>query len=235
MPRTRGGLPLISLEEARAGLFAPHTRGSTLDFILLIPSRVVCPAHAGVYPPTRRSPPPYPSLPRTRGGLPHDYPGAGAIISFAPHTRGSTRRLDVHPHPIRVCPAHAGVYPMITREPEPSSRLPRTRGGLPIEDSGETVRLRFAPHTRGSTYVSWYGPRSYDVCPAHAGVYPCLHPWRYWSLCLPRTRGGLPHDYPGAGAIISFAPHTRGSTSGCTSMLKGRWVCPAHAGVYPSP
>ena len=70
LPRTRGGLPSGSLGTSTNVVFAPHTRGSTVVFVPLPPSALVCPAHAGVYPlqqPCRR----YDRcLPRTRGGLP---------------------------------------------------------------------------------------------------------------------------------------------------------------------
>ena len=81
LPRTRGGLPTSQALTTLPGMFAPHTRGSTVSAGGAASVRDVCPAHAGVYP-----------------GM------------FAPHTRGSTRMMTGRVEVAIVCPAHAGVY-----------------------------------------------------------------------------------------------------------------------------
>ena len=73
-----------------------------------------------------------------------------------------------------------------------------------------------------------------DVCPAHAGVYRWAGRGGRLRGRLPRTRGGLPSQPRAMAGLTRFAPHTRGSTA-----LRNQWdypsyVCPAHAGVYPT-
>ena len=50
---------------------------------------------------------------------------------FAPHTRGSTFVVSDRIAAIVVCPAHAGVYPLVPTNAVVHGSLPRTRGGLP--------------------------------------------------------------------------------------------------------
>ena len=131
LPRTSGGLPFIrwNLEWFRS--FAPHKRGSTVQIILVMPVRVVCPAQAGVYPRLLHTQPDNTGLPRTSGGLPYSSRGVSDFKPFAPHRRGSTSWKMVTWGYGPVCPAQAGVYLTSWLLRNGPKRLPRTGGGLP--------------------------------------------------------------------------------------------------------
>ena len=194
--------------------FAPHTRGSTVQGLVNPGGKGVCPAHAGVYLITIPHSQIVVCLPRTRGGLPPNIIGWFASSRFAPHTRGSTHYWYWHDALLNVCPAHAGVYPMLRVEFRTGKGLPRTRGGLPFRGPLLDVAKVFAPHTRGSTGAGKNGRKARLVCPAHAGVYPNRNGEYEIGLRsddrLPRTRGGLP-EYPTRASVTPrFAPHTRG-------------------------
>ena len=191
LPRTRGGLPAMERSSGTHAEFAPHTRGSTQQGGQCADCHIVCPAHAGVYPKRschRRS---QACLPRTRGGLPSRTFQCSPSGMFAPHTRGSTapgahsggRRAVCPAHAgvliqttmqhmrIVFCPAHAGVYLQGISPGDAGDSLPRTRGGLPFKIQQRLAFLKFAPHTRGSTFQNPATPGVLEVCPAHAGVY----------------------------------------------------------------
>ena len=110
LPRTRGGLPRAKGHRVSPFVFAPHTRGSTLEDDGRHFHHLVCPAHAGVYRWPGVANTGTSGLPRTRGGLPAEADANEGGASFAPHTRGSTHVYQPTFHPVAVCPAHAGVY-----------------------------------------------------------------------------------------------------------------------------
>ena len=130
-------------------------------------------------------------------------------IVFAPHTRGSTHRLHATAAS-HVCPAHAGVYRVIS--------------GM------SSSSFSFAPHTRGSTHDR--RPWEYQRCrlPRTRGGLPCAKTWQRHSGLVCPAHAGVYLKKAGAGAGAGFAPHTRGSTERFSPL---RTVCPAHAGVYP--
>ena len=135
----------------RNGVFAPHTRGSTVGVAQLLTVVVVCPAHAGVYRSSIEGLPAPNRLPRTRGGLPCGFTSDNSKDLFAPHTRGSTRSMGQRVRYPGVCPAHAGVYLTSGTWRTLPLGLPRTRGGLPLTMASSMLSIEFAPHTRGST------------------------------------------------------------------------------------
>ena len=153
---------------------------------------MVCPAQAGVYPPTTYLSNMRKSLPRPGGGLPGVNMVRRAGRGFAPPRRGSTQLRRVCYVDGHVCPAQAGVYPYLTASPIRPNRLPRPGGGLPTPGTCVGVPRRFAPPRRGSTVTILYVECDKDVCPAQAGVYPSGARLRDGLRCLPRPGGGLP-------------------------------------------
>ncbi len=193
-PRTRGGLPTLTLVKGSKTVSSPHTRGSSRRILQALPGAVVLPAHAGVFLCLTNHEGARMCPPRTRGGLPN---GGGELVvqrASSPHTRGSSlriRRVRVIEH---VLPAHAGVFRCVTRATPCMAGPPRTRGGLPATVSLSAGAIVSSPHTRGSSLIHASRKPGRSVLPAHAGVFPTpRHSSRNTSR-PPRTRGGLPAD-----------------------------------------
>ena len=192
--------------------FAPQTRGSTFHISMSERAGGVCPADAGVYPLLRTTRRRMGRLPRRRGGLPRALSPHWIPSRFAPQTRGSTLYSFGSDAAATVCPADAGVYPLSHCPQRPSTRLPRTGGGLPASERLLALATPFAPHRRGSTATQGARADHRVVCPAQAGVYLSGTGWTACTLRLPRTGGSLPCPVELSAFTTMFAPHRRGST-----------------------
>ena len=190
----------------------PHTRGCTSARWKHADCRRASPAHAGMYPATRRTASPSRRFPRTRGDVPPVGSAPARAYPLPPHTRGCTG-IEHNAMPAApASPAHAGMYPSATSSPSGSSGFPRTRGDVPVDLSAITAAGELPPHTRGCTPVVEDPEASDPASPAHAGMYPnpgCRTPL---AARFPRTRGDVPSLCGASGFISSLPPHTRGCT-----------------------
>src|SRR5699024_11019337 len=155
-------------------------------------------------------------LPRTRGDGPLLVTGRFFSSDFAPHTRGWSSVAYIVAGALGLCPAHAGMVPILPMPYRVPSSLPRTRGGGPRCPCSRESFLPFAAHTRG------WSPRIVDhriaarLCPAHAGMVPSARTSGVIFSTLPRTRG----DGPGLVAR-PFASESFASYAGeCNDRLK---------------
>ncbi len=88
LPRTRGDGPCACFSPITYKTFAPHTQGWSRGVHILLKTRFLCPAHAGMVPARWAWGRPPASLPRTRGDGPASISKGSTACSFAPHTRG---------------------------------------------------------------------------------------------------------------------------------------------------
>ena len=92
----------------------------------------------------------------------------------------------------------------------------------------------YSPLTRGCFFHRTTYACLYAVFPAHAGVFLCSMLSACFTLCIPRSRGGVSAWEAYESALKRYSPLTRG----CFSRLSGCGhrpiVFPAHAGVFPA-
>src|SRR5690606_32471146 len=95
-------------------------------------------------------------------------------------------------------------------------------------------RVRFPPHTRGSTRLDYVPDDYLGVSPAYAGIDLCLAKPPQPILRFPRIRGDRPGQYIWEPGLKAFPPHTRGSTDDDDLDDEEEIVSPAYAGIDPS-
>ena len=191
-PRTRGDVPCVRAAAGSGPRLPPHTRGCTPRKAILALAPAASPAHAGMYPLSPRLERRYQCFPRTRGDVPASIPGARIATALPPHTRGCTAPGRGAAGPHEASPAHAGMYPIRSRERWRCCSFPRTRGDVPGQGAAKCPCARLPPHTRGCTLIAGSRPLSWAASPAHAGMY--LHKEDFLTDLnrFPRTRGDVP-------------------------------------------
>ena len=112
LPRSRGDVPQQREASDVVVQSAPLTRGCSLSQEHDAPLACVCPAHAGMFPPSHPSRPKTLSLPRSRGGC--------SLIKCAMRSAWN------------VCPAHAGMFRKPMDRVSCDLCLPRSRGDVPV-------------------------------------------------------------------------------------------------------
>ena len=189
LPRTRGGLPLLTPIPRQALMFAPHTRGSTAVRRAALKAIDVCPAHAGVYQRQRRSNPAWEHPPiRLSGEPPRLFrPPTGVVfllrqvrikhITAGPGLGGSRRGAvgPGQPEPplaglllhrgrhanARLCDCHITVIMAVATS---QTRGPRTKSPgasrLPEYESGPLPQR--ITETRWTATMRPDGPRGYS-------------------------------------------------------------------------
>ena len=88
LPRTRGGISRARWLGKCVLISSPHTRGYFRRCPRFYPRLSLFPAHAGVFPSTRRRNSPKVPLPRTRGGISSGRHVLLVEVDSSPHTRG---------------------------------------------------------------------------------------------------------------------------------------------------
>ena len=113
--------------------------------------------------------------------------------------------------------------------------LPRASGDRPWRRKMRTMAERSAPRERGSTLAPhrrWSGS---GVCPARAGI-DLLHMHTFvHDSSLPRASGDRPSSTTPTRCASESAPRERGSTLGDAGLSRAAGVCPARAGIDPTP
>ena len=172
------------------------------------------PAHAGVFPTSRRPRKRFKALPRARGGISSITRRVRGPRSSSPRTRGYFPDDMARSADTALFPAHAGVFPSMTRGASACTSLPRARGGISERgkcgDSGDYS----SPRTRGSFRNIQRPLLSY--------------------VALPRARGGISEGVRSTRADRRSSPRTRGYFRRYQSEHDLTTLFPAHAGVFPA-
>ena len=193
---------------------SPHARGWSLPARHGHQPFPVFPACAGVVPPASSVSLVAPRLPRMRGGGPFLVEPRFTTNSSSPHARGWSR--DTRP----------GT--------KSAPRLPRMRGGGPSAFQAKQYDIKSSPHARGWSEIATQNHDMPDVFPACAGVVPTARTTADTKKGLPRMRGGGPCLPTRQGVTSPSSPHARGWSNRVGSLLDGRQVFPACAGVVPT-
>ena len=209
----------------------PHPRGSTGEVGDGWHGSGGSPASAGIDPRTADAGSRASWLPRIRGDRPSPSSFQCLHRMAPPHPRGSTlvtRLVSVLP---MGSPASAGIDPIPSRPPSPSSRLPRIRGDRPSGRWCIPRPWKAPPHPRGSTPCGLRQPGYAHGSPASAGIDLPRCPPDPAACRLPRIRGDRPT--PCSTRMLPFVapPHPRGSTlqaAGLGLVVDGS---PASAGI----
>ena len=172
LPRTRGDGPIKALAASAAIAASPHTRGWTLECLVMRQAGRGFPAHAGMDPSGSPRSAACCGLPRTRGDGPRWCRWALGIIRASPHTRGWTHALERRRPGLAGFPAHAGMDPGSPARARAAGRLPRTRGDGPGVMIPPPRVEEASPHTRGWTPDDLRGRDRGRGFPAHAGMDP---------------------------------------------------------------
>ncbi len=233
LPRTRGGISLRVLIVAPIIVSSPHTRGYFHFAYIEIEESALFPAHAGVFRHKLRSYNVSAALPRTRGGISYIRRAGLSRTLSSPHTRGYFRATPRQPLKNPLFPAHAGVFPALVRAAELMAPLPRTRGGISLEERTLTARAVSSPHTRGYFRLGDAHTQDTSLFPAHAGVFPKITEVSVSVSTLPRTRGGISVADLCSAHNVASSPHTRGYFRGRKRGHYSKVLFPAHAGVFP--
>ncbi len=101
--------------------------------------------------------------------------------------------------------------------------------------TSSVIRLPSAPPTRGWSRRNLLMAAAVHVCPAYAGMVPTRHRRPASPGRLPRLRGDGPVTEGYVHQHITSAPPTRGWSLRQRTNTARLVVCPAYAGMVPSP
>ena len=188
-PLTRGKLPVLGRELARAGLI---------------------PAHAGKTWSSRKVARPIRAHPRSRGeNLETDF-GSFNIMGSSPLTRGKRNGRDGGSRRTGLIPAHAGKTQSSSAWSGRAWAHPRSRGENASQAPHVTTGTGSSPLTRGKLRAQSRRRAHAGLIPAHAGKTLRRSRLRRPSRAHPRSRGeNSHHDFPLRSAWGS-SPLTRG-------------------------
>ena len=170
-PRVRGDVP----SSGRVGFcrvtFSPRARGCSLCITVGQNLGLVFPACAGMFltrPFTRLQ---IGGFPRVRGDVPKCNSKKAFLTAFSPRARGCSFVAATRTPPLRVFPAHAGMFPTgLTTRPTLIC-FPRARGDVPMQVNTTISLSAFSPRTRGCSEAPGCPGAGILVFPAHAGMF----------------------------------------------------------------
>ena len=175
-PRARGDVPITAPAVGTAWRFSPRTRGCSESHRCGVALALVFPAHAGMFLTTDGNITHLRGFPRARGDVPKNREPPHSLTLFSPRTRGCSCTDPLVLGPVRVFPAHAGMFPSALAPRWARSGFPRARGDVP-----RVIRLRdkespFSPRTRGCSQFRPPNVSPLVVFPAHAGMFLSYSP-----------------------------------------------------------
>ncbi len=212
---------------------SPRTRGWSYLGQLWHSTGQAFPAYAGVVPCARPGCGRRRGVPRVRGGGPRSPPLTPVPLTRSPRTRGWSVVVVPRRRWADAFPAYAGVVPCSACLGLSLWRVPRVRGGGPVELAERRAVLLRSPRTRGwSRQELWCAARS-GAFPAYAGVVPT--PSTTGTSCprVPRVRGGGPSGPPCCLCFVPRSPRTRGWSHRLRNEETRDRAFPAYAGVVP--
>src|SRR5690606_34141216 len=209
---------------------SPPTRGCSEDRLRGRSHVAVLPADAGVFRGPSAATRPCPRPPRRRGGVPRSTAETSAQSQSSPPTRGCSVVRGLERQIADVLPADAGVFRSLRGSPDRSSRPPRRRGGVPLDDAEPTRFETSSPPTRGCSELLGRAGLPVVVLPADAGVFRGPRARGSRSCRPPRRRGGVPQPRTELLRTTESSPPTRGCSDAREDADGAAVVLPADAG-----
>ena len=171
IPRSRGGVSGKFYKLVPTITYSPLTRGCFPENRLSSLSRLVFPAHAGVFPPSEGHPEVFHSIPRSRGGVSRRGCWTPCRATYSPLTRGCFYVNAGITISGTVFPAHAGVFLGISEKLQRCQGIPCSRGGVSSIRFSRVCEPGYSPLTRGCFQSRPCSTSPPLVFPAHAGVF----------------------------------------------------------------
>lgn len=135
---------------------------------------------------------------------------------FSPRMRGCSASTAFGREAVSVFPAYAGMFRSLPRWSSGGHCFPRIRGDVPQAGGVKWVRIKFSPHTRGSSASGCHVSPFDLVFPAYAGKFLYPAGGQDPHLVFSRMRGDVPRLALARWTPEVFSPHTRGYSRGKT-------------------
>ena len=135
---------------------------------------------------------------------------------FSPRMRGCSASTAFGREAVSVFPAYAGMFRSLPRWSSGGHCFPRIRGDVPQAGGVKWVRIKFSPHTRGSSASGCHVSPFDLVFPAYAGKFLYPAGGQDPHLVFSRMRGDVPCLTESTARCAQFSPHTRGYSRGKT-------------------
>ena len=212
LPRARGDVSFKIGQISEKFEPSPRTRGCFRVLRPMSRTPSAFPAHAGMFLPLKIGAFGGRSLPRARGDVSVQNQTLWDYFGPSPRTRGCFSGASSRRQKKPAFPAHAGMFPAMTRSTGGASCLPRARG-----DVSQTVRNKEekslpSPRTRGCFLNSAILDQGWGAFPAHAGMFPSRRPTRWTPRAFPAHAGMFLRPSRGRGRADRL-PRARGDVS----------------------
>ena len=172
LSRVCGDDPVSVLFKTNCVEFVPRMRGWSCTLAISGTTILICPAYAGmilmlvVIILEKRN------LSRVCGDDPEKTGEHEVMTIFVPRMRGwSSVRWGQLPH-LKICPAYAGMIPILNTECGTTEDLSRVCGGDPAGFMIKGWLKTFVPRMRGWFYTLPESHQHERICPAYAGMNP---------------------------------------------------------------
>ena len=200
LSRVCGDDPNLLTPLEKESIFVPRMRGWSHLQKRPCGEKRICPAYAGMIPRTMKDTFFNPHLSRVCGDDPKiaDYIKVGD--KFVPRMRGWSPCCSRLSTITGICPAYAGMIPVVYRNGGLCRNLSRVCGDDPISALHLVLQLQFVPRMRGWSCISRSLRMRTVICPAYAGMIP----WEGYSCGLWEDLSRVCGDDP----IWGFSSHT---------------------------
>ena len=192
LSRVCGGDPFPAPSDLSNPQFVPRMRGWSRQRKEKWKNERICPAYAGVILRWAQQGLSMMHLSRVCGGDPAIVFMTKDFLKFVPRMRGwfFTRRPCAGL--FYICPAYAGVIPLLEKTPNEEFHLSRVCGGDPSLISHEEFIDAFVPPMRGWSHRGFFHLQVLLICPAYAGMIPLVLVQFAISFYLSRVCGDDP-------------------------------------------
>ena len=133
---------------------------------------IICPAYAGMIPARHGKRLPEKYLSRVCGDDPIEIRHRKACLRFVPRMRGWSSIFIFQSQPKKICPAYAGMIPVLSLFRAATRNLSRVCGDDPTKLITDSTFTIFVPRMRGWSWALFLLVTDFSICPAYAGMIP---------------------------------------------------------------
>ena len=189
-PRVCGDVPTATLDGKTFAVFSPRMRGCSGKSHVILHSRRVFPAYAGMFRHSAKVQVVRRRFPRVCGDVPETIMKPFELV--------------------RVFPAYAGMFPLRSVGTRSIWSFPRVCGDVPETHVLLHTRRWFSPRMRGCSVCPMAPLNACGVFPAYAGMFRRLENLRLCTNCFPRVCGDVPLLHGLGRVCFLFSPRMRG-------------------------
>ena len=231
LSRVCGDDPNLLTPLEKESIFVPRMRGWSHLQKRPCGEKRICPAYAGMIPRTMKDTFFNPHLSRVCGDDPKiaDYIKVGD--KFVPRMRGWSPCCSRLSTITGICPAYAGMIPVVYRNGGLCRNLSRVCGDDPgLGTTGKEI-AKFVPRMRGWSYFRPSSRPSVAICPAYAGMILYKPKLTDEDCNLSRVCGDDPMRGIFMWLVRGFVPRMRGWSYMRVQLTYSPVICPAYAGM----